>query len=265
MKYSKDRIMICISVAALLSVCTLEVDAQQVEVGFRYNPEFTGLANKNDSNAGDALGLTSHFGYLSFGAGAIYNFSNHVGLAVDLLFSREGQAFKGHFTSGPIDASTYSAVVGTQVSLNHTAIVGEYVALAELNYVKLPVMFSLTSDNTKPLFFTLLAGPQINILEGVAQEVNGEDLDYPNSNIAPKDLYKSITINAVLALGGAYNLTSTMVLSARLRFDYGFDDVERKDVMVAYSGAVPVRFYSVTRQATHNVTAALMLGLDFKL
>jgi hypothetical protein len=56
-----------------------------------------------------------------------------------------------------------------------------------------------------------------------------------------------------------------MVLSARLRIDYGFEDVEKKDVMVSYRGAAPIRFYSNARQSTRNVTAGLMLGLDFKL
>jgi hypothetical protein len=265
MKNSRNRIIICVSIAALFFVCVLKVAAQEFELGLRLNPEFTDLMNKNDDNAGNELDLTNHFGYLSGGVGAIYNFNNNIGLAVDLLFSREGQAFKGHFTGSPPDAATYSSVVNTQVSLNNTVIVGDYVALAELNYIKLPIMFSLTSDNTQPYFFTLLVGPQFNFLEGVAQEVNNEDLEYPNTNIKPIDLYKSFTINGVLAIGGAYNLTPNLVLSARLRFDYGFNDVEKKDVMVSYSGAVPIRFYSAGRQATHNMTKALMIGLDFKL
>ena len=265
MKNSRNRIIICVSIAALFFVCVLKVAAQEFELGLRLNPEFTDLMNKNDDNAGNELDLTNHFGYLSGGIGAIYNFNNNIGLAVDLLFSREGQAFKGHFTGSPPDAATYSSVVNTQVSLNNTVIVGDYVALAELNYIKLPIMFSLTSDNTQPYFFTLLVGPQFNFLEGVAQEVNNEDLEYPNTNIKPIDLYKSFTINGVLAIGGAYNLTPNLVLSARLRFDYGFNDVEKKDVMVSYSGAVPIRFYSAGRQATHNMTKALMIGLDFKL
>ena len=111
----------------------------------------------------------------------------------------------------------------------------------------------------------MLVGPQFNFLEGVAQEVNDEDLEYPNSNIKPTDLYKTVTINGVLALGGGFNLTPNLVLSARLRFDYGFEDVEKKDVMVSYSGAAPIRFYSTRRQAAHNLTGGLMLGLDFKL
>ena len=265
MKYSKDKIIICIFISALLFVCALKVNAQQIELGLRLNPEFAGLINKNDNNAGKQLELTSNFEYYSFGAGAIFNFNNNFGLAIDLLFSREGQRFKGNFNGSAPDAATYSSVVSTQVSLNNTVIVGDYVAKAELNYIKLPIMLSLTSDNTKLLFFTLLVGPQFNFLEGVAQEVNHNDLDYPNSNIKPTDLYKTVTINGVLALGGAYNLTPNLVLSVRLRFDYGFDDVEKKDVMVSYSGAVPIRFYSTERQATHNITGGLMLGLDFKL
>ena len=265
MKYSKDKIIICIFISALLFVCALKVNAQQIELGLRLNPEFAGLINKNDNNAGNKLELTSNFEYYSFGAGAIFNFNNNFGLAIDLLFSREGQRFKGNFNGSAPDAATYSSVVSTQVSLNNTVIVGDYVAKAELNYIKLPIMLSITTDNTEPLFLTMLVGPQFNFLEGVAQEVNHNDLDYPNSNIKPTDLYKTVTINGVLALGGAYNLTPNLVLSVRLRFDYGFDDVEKKDVMVSYSGAVPIRFYSTLRQATHNITEGLMLGLDFKL
>ena len=264
-KVKLSKGLVVVSLLAVLSAGTLRVDAQELEIGLRYNPEFTVLTNTNDANAGSALGYASHFGYLSFGAGATYNINHNFGLAVDLLFSREGQAFKGQFSDVVPVASTYSAVVNTQLTQNNTVIVGGYVALAELNYVKLPMMLSITSDNTRPFFFTMLIGPQFNFLEGVAQEVNGEDLFYPKSTIAPKDLYKSVTLNAVLALGGAYNISPNMVLSARVRFDYGFSDVEKKDVMVSYSGAAPVRFYSSDRQSTRNATAALMIGLDFKL
>jgi len=266
MKFYKVKIIICFSVATLLIVFALNAKAQKFELGFRYNPEFTGLMNTNDKNAGSELDLTSNFGYLlTLGAGAIYNFNNNTGVAVDILFSREGQRFKGNFNGAPIDAATYSSVVSTQVSLNNIVIVGDYVAKAELNYFKLPIMLSLTTDNTRPLFFTLLVGPQFNFLANVAQEVNHTDLDYPNSNIKPMNLYKPVTINGVLALGGAYNLTSKLVFSARFRFDYGFNDVEKKDVMVSYSGAAPVRFYSDERDATHNYTIGLIFGLDYKL
>jgi len=238
--------------------------AQTVELGLRYNPEFTYLLNKNDNNAGSSLNLTSNFAYYSLGAGGIINFNNYLGVAVDVLFSREGQRFAGNFT-GSFDASTYSLVVRRQLDLNNLESSGNYVAKAELNYIKIPLMISITSDNTRQFFFTLQAGPQFNFLVDVAQEVNHHDLDYPNSNINPIDLYKSFTINGVLAVGSAYNLSSHLILSAKVRVDYGFDDVEKKDIMFSYYGAAPVPFYSADRQTTHSLTVGLLLGLDFKL
>src|ERR1700679_1992924 len=150
-----------ITICALFFACIVNTEAQNFELGFRYEPEYSVLMNKNDADAGPALTTTSHFTYINFGIGGVYNFSNHVGLAVDVLWSREGQAFSGNFNGTPPDGATYSSVVSTQLFLNNEVIVGDYVALSELNFIKFPVMLSLTTDNTQPIFFTLQAGPQI--------------------------------------------------------------------------------------------------------
>jgi len=234
-------------------------------IGVRFNPEFSGIMNKNDADAGNELNNASHFTYLSFGAGATFNINNHIGVGLDILYSREGQAFSGHFSGAPLDETAYSSVVGKQMFLNDEVITGDYVALAELNYIKVPLMVSLSSGNEKPIFFTLLAGPQINFLYGVAQEVNEVDLDYPNTNITPKDLYVPVTFSGMFAVGAGLNLSPKIVLSARFRFDYGFNDAEKKDVMVSYLNAEPVRFYSRDRKSSNTVTRGLMIGLDFKL
>jgi len=257
------KIVIIISVYLSLAA---GVNAQgKLQIGVRLNPEFTGIINKNDVEAGEELNLASHFTYLSFGFGGMYSFNNHIGIATDVLFSREGQAFTGYFNGAALDKNAYSSVVGKQAFLNDEVIEGNYVALAELNYIKVPIMLSLTTDNTKQLFFTMLVGPQINFLYNVAQEVNEVDLDYPNTNIKPQDLYNPITFSGMLAVGGGLNLTTHLVLSARLRFDYGFNDAENKDVMVSYLGAEPVRFYSNDRKSANTVTEGLMIALDFKL
>ena len=254
---------ICFTI--LFAVMSTSLFAQAgVQVGIRLNPELTWLINKSDADAGDELDFKSHFSYLSFGVGALFNANNNFGLGIDVLFSREGQAFKGIWSPTP-DSDVYSAIVATQLFLNDTVISGDYEALAELNYVKLPLMLSLTSDNTRPFFVNLLVGPQLNFLQGVAQEVDGKDFEYPKTDITPKDLYRPVTINGILAVGGSYNLASHLVLSAKFRFDYGFTDVEKKDVMVSYDGADPVRFYSITRKPSQNLTGGLMVGLDFKL
>ena len=254
------------SLAILILIMSVsQAFAQNFEIGFRYLPEYSELINKSDNNAGKELQTTSNLSYYSYGLGAVYNFNNNVGLAVDILFSREGQRYTGNFSDVPLDANAYSSIVGTQLLQNKMVIAGDYVAKSEPNFVKIPIMFSFNTDNRRPLFFTLLVGPQINILQSVALEINHSDIEYPNSNITPMDLYQSITIDGMLAIGAAYNISPNWVLSARFRFDYGFNDLENKDLMVSYFGAAPVHFYSPDRQATHNMTMGLMIGIEMKL
>ncbi len=215
------KTLFLLSLSLLLTTNAL---AQQgLQIGVRFNPEFTGYTSSNDAQAAPELQTTSHFTHLSFGAGAIYNIDENMGFGIDILFSREGQAYSGtmHGTANHPDA--YSAVVARQASLNGVAIDGDYVALGEINYIKIPLMFSLTTDNTEPLFFTLLVGPQLNFLHGIAQEVNGEDLDYPTTNVTPNDLYNSFAVGVVLALGASYHLSSDWILSARFSFPAQWD------------------------------------------
>ena len=129
----KKKTLLQVSFTMLLLASVIKTNAQNFELGFRYEPEFSVLMNKNDANASPALEYASHFTYINFGIGGVYNFTNTMGLAVDVLWSREGQAFKGNFNGAPPDGATYSSVVSTQLFLNNQVIVGNYVALSELN------------------------------------------------------------------------------------------------------------------------------------
>ena len=250
----------------LVMMSFTSVYAQQgLQFGLRINPELTGYQNTSDANASSELQFKSQFSYLSFGAGAIYNIDKNIGFAVDILFSREGQAYSGTFNGNAPRADAYSAIVNKQLSLSGEVIKGGYVALAEINYIKIPLMISVTTDNTQSFFLTLLVGPQLNFLHGIAQEVNLVDHDYPNTSITPNDLYNSFTLGAVIAVGASLNLSPQWVLSGRLRFDYGLGDAENKNVMVSYSGAPAVKFYSSDRSASHTETIGLMIGIDIKL
>ncbi len=248
---------------AVTFVFTQSNAQNNLSFGLRLNPEFTALLNKTDANAGDELDYAKHFGYASFGFGTAYNM-NHIGFAVDILFSREGQAFTGNI-NGASENNNYSSEVALQSFLAGEIVTGNYTALAELNFIKVPLMLSLSSDRSKVAYFNCLVGPQLNFLQGVAQEVNGKDHTYPNTNIEPKDLYKPLTLDGILALGGGLNIFSHFEVTAHLRFDYGFSDVENKDVTVSYLGLPAVNFYNDGRSSTHNATAALMVGLNFKL
>lgn len=257
-----------IIIAALLFVFSSSSFAQSgLQLGLRFNPEFTGIANSNDAAASPELEKTSHFGYLSFGIGALYNIDRNIGVGVDILFSREGQAFTGTFAGGEAEhQDAYSAVIATQLKQNSLPVKGDFEALAELNYIKVPVMFSWATDNTAPIYFSILVGPQFNFLHGIALEVNGEDLEFPKSNFTPDVLYNSMTIGGVLAFGAGFNVSSNMVLTARLRFDYGFGDAENKEVLVSLKNDNKFEpFYPTTRSSAHSESAGLMIGLDFKL
>lgn len=250
---------------AFLFTGTVAFAQSGLQFGLRYDPEYTAYSNSNDAGAGDELQFASHFTELSFGGGAVYNFDKNMGIGIDILFSREGQAYTGTLSGTPPRADAYSSVVARQLSLNGMDAHGNYVALAEINYFKIPIMFSLTTDNSELFYFSVLAGPQFNVLHGVAQEVNQEDLDYPNTSVEPIDLYNSMTLGAVLALGASWNASSNIVLSTRLRFDYGLTDAENKDVTISTEGAPAVRFYSADRGAVHTETAGLLIGIDYKL
>ena len=259
-----NKIIQFILVASLSFGIAGKVSAQKFELGIRFNPQYTSLQNENDKAAGKELDYATHVSARSFGIGGVYNFTPFMGLAVDILFSREGQSYKGNFDGTPLDPTVYSSVVERQVELNGlTHIHGDYAALAELNYIKIPLMLSLNSDKHDKMFFTILMGPQINILEGVAMEVNHTDETFPHSNVKPMDLYKSVTYAGVFAIGTGWNLNKTLTLNTRLRFDYGFTDVEKKDAMISIDGGTAQKFYSSGRESTNNLTLGLMISLDY--
>src|ERR1700722_14164714 len=119
------------SFAMLLFAFTLSTNAQNFQLGIRYEPEYSAWINSNDANAGPALNYASHFTYLNFGIGGVYNFNKNIGLAVDALLSREGQNFTGNFSSGPFNSATYAQVVSDQAYLNNLDVSGDYAAKAE--------------------------------------------------------------------------------------------------------------------------------------
>src|ERR1044071_3763322 len=98
-----------------------------LEIGLRYNPEFTGIANSSDAAASPEIQFASHFIYdLSFGAGALYHIDEHYGIGIDILFSREGQAFSGTLINSKTQhPDAYSAVVERQIALNGVTINGD--------------------------------------------------------------------------------------------------------------------------------------------
>jgi hypothetical protein len=259
-----------ISIIKTLAVCALLASVNQAsaqegfEFGLRYSFGKSALLNKTDKDAGPELDYASTTSYLFGGITAGYNFSKHTAVELGVLYSRQGQEYSGvnMETSNP---AAYNNEISLQAFLNDKMIPGKYQAKAELNCIKFPILLKLTTDNTKPVYYTVSAGPQINLIKSVVFEVNNEDLLLPGLNIEPNDVYRKITLDAVLAVGAGLKLSTHFALSAQARLDYGLQDVENKDATFSFLGAPAGKYYADSRAATHNATAALVIGLNYKL
>jgi hypothetical protein len=251
--------MKAILVSALMLISTHIFAQKNFEFGIKINPQTSTLMNKDDANSSD-LSNEYPITFLSGGVTLGYNFNNYSGLEIDGLFSRQGQVYAGVSTNDP---NAYSRIVALQSELADEKLSSPYQARAELNCIKIPVMYKLMTDNTQKFFYMAMAGPQLNMIYDVAQEVNGEDHFYPGLDIEPQDLYKKFTLDGVVSFGVGVNLGDHYVFTAQARFDYGFQDVENKDMTYTYKGQTN-HYFSESRSGNHNATAGLSLSISYK-
>lgn len=233
-------------------------------LGFRYMVTKSALLNSSDKDAGPQLQRESTTSFLSGGVAFGYGFTSKIGLELDVLYVRQGQEYSG-VNAQTGSAASYAHVVAQHAMFNNQVSAGEYQAKAELNVIKIPVLIKFNTDNRKPVFYTLSVGPQANITKSAVFELNSKDVELPGTNIVPDDVYRKVTLDGVLAVGAGINLSSSVVLSAQARFDYGFQDVEKKGVTYTYNNTTQ-SYYGNGRGSTHNGSAALMVGLslDYK-
>ena len=216
------------SIVTVFSILLLSsgVFAQEgLKIGLKGGPQSTWMFNADESDHSESLYVStvrSVFG-LSLG----YNFSDGVGVGLDLLMSNEGQRME---------------VYGVEV-------------FRKLTYFKVPLLLNLNTSSEGTAFGYLNVGPQFGFLTSASTGSSN-----PFSNLLGEDIsegYKSVNISAVLALGAGFNLTDFLQLTTGLRFDFGLTDAEDKDSV----------FYIAdpTRPSTHTATGALEIGLRYVL
>jgi hypothetical protein len=252
-----------VTVVAVGCILSVHVFAQGgLEVGLRYMVQTTGLLNSADKNGNDQFSKVKTWSYLNGGVSGIYSFNRHIGAEVEVLISRQGQEYSGNNMQASGNSSSYSQQISFQAMVNNQSNVTQ--AKAELNCLKIPLLLRLTSDNIKPMYYSLAIGPQLNLLRNAVFEMNDEDIELPQTNIEPTDVYKKTTVDGVLALGIGFNVSRHMDISAQARFDYGFQDAEKKDAVYTFNGN-QFNYYNPNRPSSHNATAALMIGFSYKL
>jgi hypothetical protein len=154
-------------------------------ISVKGTPQFSWLSNSDDNDNGKFEKKTTF--NTNFGVGGAYNFTNNLGVGIDVLYSLQGQKYD------------LSGVEANQ----------------KLDYLKVPVMFLYNTNPDKLVSFIAKAGPQVSFL--TSSKLNGTD---------NKDFYKSVQFGGVALAGVQFRLDPTLYLTAAGRYDFDFTNAE---------------------------------------
>lgn len=229
---------------ALFVFCSAEVIAQgNFHLGVKGIPQNTWLLNQADSDSGN-VAYVSTWNY-AYGLSLGYHWNQGIGIQIDVLNSRQGQIKEYGTRSFRVELET------------------------ALSYLKVPVLFSFSSDPSKKSMFYGNVGPQFSLLQKASyideDGMETESITVANVNspsgfteVEIKEGFNSLDIGVVFALGGRFMLSESMYLSTGVRLDYGLTDAEDKDFSIDGGG-----FYVEDRPTTSNALAGFEIGLSY--
>jgi opacity protein-like surface antigen len=209
----------------IISFFAMATNESMAQAGFSFSvkatPHFSFLHNETDKD-NSRFDRKSMFS-AAFGIGAGYNFTQKIGIALDVLYSLQGQEY----------------------TLNNT----EY--KQKLDYIKVPVLFTYSTNPANAVSFIGKIGPQISFLTNA--ELEDTNLDRITDDT--KDRYETATFGGAVLAGAQFRLQPKVFLTTALRFDYDFSNAEDSDYPR----------YPTGRGKTHNSTAGLEIGIKFLL
>ena len=248
-----------------------------IRIGAVLLPQNTWLLNQDDSDAGPEQDYEVTWGFAG-GISASYNFNDYLGVGLDVLYSNQGQKYKG----------TKSGTT--------------YTAKATLNYLKLPLLLRFNSDPNSVVQFNAFLGPQFSFLLSYKdraeanvsflgtnitniREVSGKEMIITTGNTSTEEeltapIYKSFLPGAVLGFGIGIKPTDALLISLHIRADYAFGDAENKDAKIDHThhgGVGQDPFWSrkpkygdpapagYTRPKTTALTGGLQLGVYYTI
>jgi len=144
-----------------------------IRIGAVLLPQSTWLLNQDDSDARPEQDYEVTWGFAG-GISASYNFTDYLGVGLDMLYFNQGQKYKG-----------------TQSGTTYTA-------KATLNYLKLPLLLRFNSDPNPVVQFSAFSGPQFSFLLSYKdrketnppteiREVSGKELSITTGNTSTKE------------------------------------------------------------------------------
>ena len=193
----KNRAVIFISLSIMVMMAmTTNVNAQKgFNLSVKATPEFSFLLNKDDND--NSLYDSKATFNTNFGIGAGYNFTDNVGVAIDGLYSMQGQKYE-------LSGNEYNQKV---------------------NYIKVPVYFTYNSNPAKVISFSGKIGPQVSFLStSKLTDNDGKDVADDTNNH-----YEKATFGGAAEAGIQIKLQRDLFLTTGVRFDVDFTNAEDKD------------------------------------
>jgi hypothetical protein len=220
MKSMKKNFMAVVLLTAL--TVSYRSNAQKgFSLSVKTSPQLSFLHNSDD-NDNASLDKKSTFN-ANFGMGTAYNFTEKAGVGLDVLYSLQGQRYEMN---------------GKETR-------------QKVNYIKVPVYYSYTSNPSKRVSFTGKLGPQLSVLSSSKlTDDNGHEIISDT-----KDYYKDVSFGGMGAAGVQFKLNRDLFLTTMARFDYDFTNAE--------DDANPS--WPEGRAKTHNMTTGLEVGLKYVL
>ena len=200
----KNRSVIFISLSVMIMVAmTKNVNAQKgVSLSVKATPEFSFLLNKEDNN-NNLYNSKATFN-TNFGIGIGYNFNKNTGVAIDGLYSLQGQKYE---------------LSGKEFS-------------QKVNYIKVPVYFTYNSDPAKLIAFSGKIGPQVSFLT-TSKLTHDDGKDVVDDT---NDRYEKTTFGGAAVAGIQIRLQRDLFLTTGVRFDMDFTNAEDKDYALYPAG-----------------------------
>ncbi|MGN6343221.1 MAG: porin family protein [Ginsengibacter sp.] len=201
-KKNKGIIFISLSVMMIMAMIQ-NVNAQKgFNLSVKATPEFSFLLNKDDND--NSLYDSKATFNTNFGIGAGYNFTGNIGVAIDGLYSLQGQKYK-------LSGNDYNQKV---------------------NYIKVPVYFTYNTNPQKSISFSGKIGPQVSFLS-TSKLTNDDGKDVVSNT---DDRFEKTTFGGAAEAGIRIKLQKTLYLTAGVRFDVDFTNAEDKDYSLYPAG-----------------------------
>lgn len=224
MKHLKNKIIGTVALTALLFGSAIQVEAQRATFGLRFMPTFSSFDLKT-SSGGNVQGQ-ANLGY-GFGALLGFNFTDHVAVQGELIYSSIAQQYKEQDIERKV----------------------------KLRYFNVPLLLSLNTGKTKKINLNLVAGPQIGISAGSSFLISGGNgRDSTNAVLSVKKG----------DLGFAYGAGVDFGLnpSRTIRLDVGYRGVSGLFDISDNSNTLTTDSYYVLDR-THIKTNAVYIGISF--